>query len=79
MARIRFGSAGSQISPVDPRVGLQPPTTKSRLLILDEPTKGIQPSIIKEIERVIMSRGQIVKQGARADMERDSLRAAISL
>jgi urea transport system ATP-binding protein len=26
---------------------------KPRLLILDEPTEGIQPSIIKEIERVI--------------------------
>jgi urea transport system ATP-binding protein len=28
---------------------------KPRLLILDEPTEGIQPSIIKEIERVIRS------------------------
>ena len=27
--------------------------TEPRLLILDEPTEGIQPSIIKEIERVI--------------------------
>ncbi len=27
--------------------------TKPRLLILDEPTEGIQPSIIKDIERVI--------------------------
>jgi urea transport system ATP-binding protein len=27
--------------------------TRPRLLILDEPTEGIQPSIIKEIERVI--------------------------
>jgi urea transport system ATP-binding protein len=26
---------------------------KPRLLILDEPTEGIQPSIIKDIERVI--------------------------
>jgi urea transport system ATP-binding protein len=26
---------------------------KPKLLILDEPTEGIQPSIIKEIERVI--------------------------
>jgi urea transport system ATP-binding protein len=79
------------------------------LLILDEPTEGIQPSIIKEIERVIrlltqsgdmtillveqyyefgraladhylvMSRGQIVKQGLGADMERDDVRAAVSL
>ena len=29
--------------------------TEPRLLILDEPTEGIQPSIIKEIERVIRS------------------------
>jgi len=29
--------------------------TKPRLLILDEPTEGIQPSIIKDIERVIRS------------------------
>jgi urea transport system ATP-binding protein len=28
---------------------------KPRLLILDEPTEGIQPSIIKDIERVIRS------------------------
>ena len=27
--------------------------TQPRLLILDEPTEGIQPSIIKDIERVI--------------------------
>jgi urea transport system ATP-binding protein len=27
--------------------------SKPKLLILDEPTEGIQPSIIKEIERVI--------------------------
>jgi urea transport system ATP-binding protein len=27
--------------------------TQPRLLVLDEPTEGIQPSIIKEIERVI--------------------------
>jgi urea transport system ATP-binding protein len=27
--------------------------TRPRLLVLDEPTEGIQPSIIKEIERVI--------------------------
>ena len=29
--------------------------TRPSLLILDEPTEGIQPSIIKEIERVIRS------------------------
>ena len=27
--------------------------TKPKLLLLDEPTEGIQPSIIKDIERVI--------------------------
>jgi len=32
--------------------------TRPRLLILDEPTEGIQPSIIKEIERVIRLLGQ---------------------
>ena len=29
-----------------------------KLLLLDEPTEGIQPSIVEEIERVIMSLGQ---------------------
>ena len=36
--------------------------TRPRLLVLDEPTEGIQPSIIKEIERVIRllsQRGEI--------------------
>ena len=32
--------------------------TQPRLLILDEPTEGIQPSIIKEIERVIRNLAQ---------------------
>jgi urea transport system ATP-binding protein len=80
-----------------------------KLLILDEPTEGIQPSIIKDIERVIrmlaqsgdmaillveqyydfgqaladhymvMSRGQIVKQGLGADMERDNIREFVAL
>ncbi len=27
--------------------------TRPRLLVLDEPTEGIQPSIIKDIERII--------------------------
>ena len=78
-------------------------------MILDEPTEGIQPSIIKDIERVIrmlaesgdmaillveqyydfgqaladhymvMSRGQIVKQGLGADMERDNIRDFVAL
>jgi len=78
-----------------------------RLLILDEPTEGIQPSIIKEIERAIralaatgemaillveqyydfarsladqylvMERGEIVRRGAGADMERDGIKAIL--
>ena len=34
--------------------------TKPKLLILDEPTEGIQPSIIKDIERVIQ---RLAKRG----------------
>ncbi|HSB96000.1 MAG TPA: urea ABC transporter ATP-binding subunit UrtE [Spongiibacteraceae bacterium] len=82
---------------------------KPKLLILDEPTEGIQPSIIKDIERVIrmlaqrgdmaillveqyydfaraladhylvMSRGQIVKQGIGADMDTDNIRNFVAL
>ena len=80
-----------------------------KLLILDEPTEGIQPSIIKDIERVIrllakqgdmavllveqyydfarsladhyvvMSRGEVIKSGAGADMERDNVKACLAL
>ena len=80
-----------------------------KLLILDEPTEGIQPSIIKDIERVIrmlsqrgdmaillveqyydfgraladhylvMSRGQIVKQGLGATMDEDNIRNFVAL
>jgi urea transport system ATP-binding protein len=80
-----------------------------KLLILDEPTEGIQPSIIKDIERAIralaatgdmaillveqyydfarsladqylvMDRGEIVKQGAGADMEKDGVRALLAV
>ena len=80
-----------------------------RLLILDEPTEGIQPSIIKDIERVIhklaergdmaillveqyydfarsladqyivMERGEILKKGAGADMERDGVKALLAV
>jgi len=83
--------------------------SKPKLLILDEPTEGIQPSIIKDIERVIrtlaqrgdmaillveqyydfaraladhylvMSRGQIVKQGKGADMDNDNIRNFVAL
>src|SRR5438270_1787232 len=80
-----------------------------KLLILDEPTEGIQPSIIKDIERAIrslaaggdmaillveqyydfaraladqylvMERGEIVKRGAGADMERDGVKGLLSV
>lgn len=83
--------------------------SRPRLLILDEPTEGIQPSIIKDIERVIrmlaargdmgillveqyydfaralaqhyvvMSRGQIVKQGLGEDMDKDNIRDFVTL
>jgi urea transport system ATP-binding protein len=83
--------------------------SKPKLLILDEPTEGIQPSIIKDIERVIrmlaqrgdmaillveqyydfaraladtylvMSRGQIIKQGLGADMDADNIRNFVAL
>jgi urea transport system ATP-binding protein len=79
------------------------------LLILDEPTEGIQPSIIKEIERTIlalaaegsmaivlveqyydfartladrylvMQRGEIVRQGAASEMERDGVHRLLAL
>ena len=82
---------------------------RPKVLILDEPTEGIQPSIIKDIERVIrtlsergdmaiflveqyydfaqsladhylvMSRGQVVKSGMGADMEKDNIRNFVAL
>ena len=80
-----------------------------RLLMLDEPTEGIQPSIIKDIGRairklaarktmaivlveqfydfaaeladryIVMERGRIVAQGLGADMEKDGVRARMSI
>jgi urea transport system ATP-binding protein len=80
-----------------------------KLLILDEPTEGIQPSIIKDIERAIralaaggdmaillveqyydfaksladqylvMDRGEMVKRGAGADMEKDGVRELLAV
>jgi len=80
-----------------------------KLLLLDEPTEGIQPSIIKDIGRVIrllasrktmaivlveqyydfaaeladqylvMERGEIVMRGRGANMERDGVRARMSI
>jgi urea transport system ATP-binding protein len=83
--------------------------TKPKLLVLDEPTEGIQPSIIKDIGRAIgylrgkgemaivlveqyfefardladryavMDRGQVVLQGARADMVEADVRRLITV
>ena len=80
-----------------------------KLLILDEPTEGIQPSIIKDVERAIrslaasgemaillveqyydfarsladqylvMERGEIVRSGAGADMDRDGVRGLLAV
>jgi urea transport system ATP-binding protein len=82
---------------------------RPKLLILDEPTEGIQPSIIKDIERVIrslagtgdmaillvetyfdfarsladqyivMERGEILKRGAGADMDKDGVRDLLAV
>ena len=82
---------------------------KPKLLILDEPTEGIQPSIIKDIERVVrslacsgemaillieqyydfaqsladhymvMSRGEIVKQGSGSEMDAHDVRGALAV
>jgi urea transport system ATP-binding protein len=82
---------------------------RPRLLILDEPTEGIQPSIIKDIERairslvaagdiaillveqyydfaksladhyVVLSRGEVVARGLGANMDRDNVRAHLSV
>ena len=80
-----------------------------KLLILDEPTEGIQPSIIKDIERAIrtlvedgsmaillveqyydfaralsnqyllMERGEFIRRGAGADMDRDGVRELLAV
>ena len=82
---------------------------RPRLLILDEPTEGIQPSIIKDIERairtlttagemaillveqyydfarslanhyVVLSRGEVVKEGRGADMDAENVRALLAV
>ena len=79
------------------------------MLILDEPTEGIQPSVIKDIGRVlrlladrktmaillveqyydfaaeladqyvVMERGEVIKRGRGADMERDGARSLVSI
>ena len=80
-----------------------------KLLVLDEPTEGIQPSIIKDIERairrlaeegamaillveqyydfarsladryVVLSRGEVIKAGDGEDMDRDGVRACLTV
>ncbi len=45
-------------------------TTAPKLLILDEPTEGIQPSIVKDIERVIRSLNE-------AEQIRDAIRTVV--
>src|SRR5262249_26782954 len=80
-----------------------------KLLVLDEPTEGIQPSIIKDIERairqlaaegrmaillveqyydfarsladryVVLSRGEVIKAGAGANMDADGVRACLTV
>jgi len=83
--------------------------TKPKLLLLDEPTEGIQPNIIQQIGRVIeylrdqgsmaiilveqyfdfaygladkfvvMRRGEVLKQGAKAELTREELVQAVSV
>jgi len=80
-----------------------------KLLILDEPTEGIQPSIIKDSARairalastgemaillveqyydfarsladqyIVMERGEILKRGAGADMDKDGVKALLAV
>ncbi|HEY9100455.1 urea ABC transporter ATP-binding subunit UrtE [Chitinimonas sp.] len=82
---------------------------RPKLLILDEPTEGIQPSIIKDIEAVIrqlaasgemtillveqyydfaaslaqnyavMSRGELIRQGAGSEMRDDAVRNLLAI
>jgi urea transport system ATP-binding protein len=84
-------------------------TLRPKLLILDEPTEGIQPSIIKDIERairrlasegemaillveqyydfarsladhyVVLSRGEVIKAGKGADMEKHGVRECLTV
>ncbi|WP_172294227.1 urea ABC transporter ATP-binding subunit UrtE [Pseudoruegeria sp. HB172150] len=83
--------------------------TKPKVLLLDEPTEGIQPNIIQQIGRVIeylrdkggmaiilveqyfafaydlanrfyvLERGAVTMSGAKSDLERDKLLAAVSV
>ena len=83
--------------------------TRPRLLVLDEPTEGIQPSIIKDIQRVIkqladrgdmaillveqyfefaheladeivvLERGEVVLSGAKETLDREKVRAYLTV
>ena len=62
--------------------------TRPRLPILDEPTEGIQPSIIKDIERVIrelaaaylvMQRGEVVGSDRREEMDETAVRSYLTV
>jgi urea transport system ATP-binding protein len=83
--------------------------TRPRLLVLDEPTEGIQPSIIKDIQRVIkqladrgdmaillveqyfefaheladeivvLERGEVVLSGAKEALDREKVRACLTV
>jgi urea transport system ATP-binding protein len=65
--------------------------TRPKLLVLDEPTEGIQPSIIKDIGRAIswlreradtfavMDRGAIVVSGTRAELDPDKVRRHLTV
>ncbi|MEQ9347712.1 MAG: urea ABC transporter ATP-binding subunit UrtE [Thalassospira sp.] len=83
--------------------------TRPRLLVLDEPTEGIQPSIIKDIQRVIkqlagrgdmaillveqyfefaheladeivvLERGEVVLSGAKESLDREKVRAYLTV
>ena len=59
-----------------------------KLLILDEPTEGIQPSIIKDIGRVIrmladqylvMERGEIIARGPGSEMAARGIRRLVAI
>ena len=61
---------------------------KPRLLILDEPTEGIQPSIIKDIGRVIrqladdylvMERGEVIASGPGSEMKAKNIQQLVAI
>jgi len=53
-----------------------------KLIILDEPTEGIQPSIIKDIGRVIRllrERGEVVASGNADQMDEESVKRHLAV